>query len=392
MTAPAALLAAALAAGCAGPSETAAPSNRLAAETSPYLLLHAGNPVDWRPWGPEALALARGEDRPIFLSVGYSTCYWCHVMEREVFSDPEIAAAMNEGFVNIKVDREERPDLDAIYMTATQILSGRGGWPNSVFLTPSLEPFYAGTYFPPRDLPGRPGFPRVLEAVGAAWTGRRPEVEEMASGLAERIRRAQAQTGERRDPSAAVVAEAVERIKALHDSDHGGFGGAPKFPPTMRLELLRQIHAEEGDEEAGRILRRSLEAMARGGIHDHVGGGFHRYATDARWRVPHFEKMLYNQAQLLRLYARAYRSTGDERWRRVARGILRYVRREMTSEDGAYYSALDAESEHVEGKYYTWTEERIRQVLGRGAADTLLAAYGLVEPGDGSGLWRATTV
>ena len=394
MTARAALLAAALAAGCASPSETAAPSNRLAAETSPYLLLHAGNPVDWYPWGPEALALARGEDRPIFLSVGYSTCYWCHVMEREVFSDPEIAAVMNEGFVNIKVDREERPDLDAIYMTATQILSGHGGWPNSVFLTPSLEPFYAGTYFPPEDLPGRPGFPRVLEAVRGAWTERRPEVEQMASGMAARIRRAQAQTDEPREPSAEVVAEAVERIKALYDSEHGGFGGAPKFPPTMRLELLRQIHAEEGDEEAGRILGHSLEAMARGGIHDHAGGGFHRYATDAGWRVPHFEKMLYNQAQMLRLYARSYQSTGDDRWRRVAEGILRYVRREMTSDEGAWYSALDAESEHVEGRYYTWTEKGIRAVLGGGAADTLLTAYGLapVPEGEGDALYQRTAI
>ena len=395
MTVLAALLAAALVASCAGLSEPAAtPSNRLAAETSPYLLLHAGNPVDWYPWGPEALALARSADRPIFLSVGYSTCYWCHVMEREVFSDPEIAAAMNEGFVNIKVDREERPDLDAVYMTATQILSGHGGWPNSVFLTPSLEPFYAGTYFPPEDLSGRPGFPRVLEAVRTAWTERRPEVEQVASGLAARIRQAQAQTDEPRDPTAEVVAEAVERIKALYDSENGGFGGAPKFPPTMRLELLRQVHAEEGDEEAGRIVQRSLEAMARGGIHDHVGGGFHRYATDAGWRVPHFEKMLYNQAQMLRLYARAYLSTGDDRWRRVAGGILRYVRREMTSDEGAYSSALDAESEHVEGKYYTWTENRVRAVLGSGPADTLLAAYGLapVPEGEGGALFQRTSI
>ena len=395
MTARAALLAAAFATAChgsSGPSTGAA--NRLAGETSPYLLLHAGNPVDWYPWGPEALALSRREDRPIFLSVGYSTCYWCHVMEREVFSDPEIAAAMNDGFVNIKVDREERPDLDAIYMTATQILARHGGWPNSVFLTPALEPFFAGTYFPPRDLPGRPGFPRVLEEVRTAWIERRPEVEQVAFEVAERIRQAQAMAGEPREPGAGVAAVAVERIKALYDSDNGGFGGAPKFPPTMRLELLRQVHAEEGDEEAGRILQRSLEAMARGGIHDHAGGGFHRYATDAGWRVPHFEKMLYNQAQMLRLYARAYLSTGDERWRRVAEGILRYVRREMTSEKGAYFSALDAESEHVEGKYYTWTEEGVREALGSAAADTLLAAYGLapVPEGEGAALYQRTGI
>ena len=395
MTARAALLAAAFATACdgsSGPSTGAA--NRLAGETSPYLLLHAGNPVDWYPWGPEALALARREDRPIFLSVGYSTCYWCHVMEREVFSDPEIAAVMNAGFVNIKVDREERPDLDAVYMTATQILARHGGWPNSVFLTPALEPFFAGTYFPPRDLPGRPGFPRVLEELRTAWDERRPEVEQVASEVAERIRRAQAMAGEPREPGAGVAAVAVERLKALYDSDNGGFGGAPKFPPTMRLELLRQVDAEEGDAEAGRILRHSLEAMAMGGIHDHVGGGFHRYATDARWRVPHFEKMLYNQAQMLRLYARAYRSTGDERWRRVAEGILRYVRREMTSEDGAYLSALDAESEHVEGKYYTWTEEEVREALGSAAADTLLAVYGLapVPEGEGGALYQRTGI
>ena len=395
MTARAALLAAAFATACdgsSGPSTGAA--NRLAGETSPYLLLHAGNPVDWYPWGPEALTLARREDRPIFLSVGYSTCYWCHVMEREVFSDPEIAAVMNAGFVNIKVDREERPDLDAVYMTATQILARHGGWPNSVFLTPALEPFFAGTYFPPRDLPGRPGFPRVLEELRTAWDERRPEVEQVASEVAERIRQAQAMAGEPREPGAGVAAVAVERLKGLYDSDNGGFGGAPKFPPTMRLELLRQIDAEEGDAEAGRILRHSLEAMAMGGIHDHVGGGFHRYATDAGWRVPHFEKMLYNQAQMLRLYARAYASTGDERWRRVAEGILRYVRREMTSEDGAYLSALDAESEHVEGKYYTWTEEEIREALGSAAADTLLAVYGLapVPEGEGGALYQRTGI
>ena len=365
-------------------------SNRLADETSPYLLLHAHNPVDWYPWGPEALERARAEARPIFLSIGYSTCYWCHVMEREVFCDPEIAALMNQWFINIKVDREERPDLDRIYMAATQLLSGRGGWPNSVFLTPDLQPFFAGTYFPPTDQSGRPGFPRVLEAMHHAWTERRDDVEDVAGRLTASIRQAESQATPPRDLEAGMLAAVVEQLEARYDGTYGGFGGAPKFPPAIRLELLLQVAVDGGGGAARRIVDHTLQAMARGGIHDHVGGGFHRYATDAQWRVPHFEKMLYNQAQMLRLYARAFRVTGDERWRRVALGILAFVRREMTSPQGAYYSAVDAESEHVEGKYYTWSEAQVRAALGDASADTLLAVYGLepVPEGEGGALFQ----
>ena len=353
------------------------PANRLQHETSPYLLLHAHNPVDWYPWGPEAHARARAEDKPIFLSVGYSTCYWCHVMERKVFSDPEIAATMNEWYINIKVDREERPDLDQIYMTATNLVS-RGGWPNSLFLTPELKPFFAGTYFPPEDALGRPGFPRVLEGLHEYWVERRDEVERTAEELTAAIRRIQTeQQAPPADPDTALVNRAEAEILARYDATNGGFGGAPKFPPSMRLEFLLDAWEHEGDKRALEVVEHTLAVMANGGIYDHVGGGFHRYSTDALWHVPHFEKMLYNQAQLVRVYARAYALTGDERWRFVVEDILRYVDREMTSPEGAFYSALDAETETVEGKYYVWTKEEIRAVLGDEDGDVFFAVYDL---------------
>ena len=358
-------------------------ANRLQHETSPYLLLHAHNPVDWYPWGPEAIARARDEDKPIFLSVGYSTCYWCHVMERKVFANDEIAAMMNKWFVNIKVDREERPDLDQIYMTATQLMSGSGGWPNSVFLTPDLKPFYAGTYFPPMESHGRPGFPRVLQALHDAWQNERQKVEEVGAQLAEAIRQAQDQgqgEGEmaRALPDSSLISRAVDDITRRYDGTHGGFGGAPKFPPAMRLDLLLDapVDSAEERERLEAIVTHTLSAMARGGMYDQIGGGFHRYSTDARWLVPHFEKMLYNQAQLTRTYARAYVLTGQERWRVVAEDILRYVEREMTSDDGGFYSALDAETDAVEGKYYVWSEEEIAGILGS-RAELFLEVFGL---------------
>ena len=344
-------------------------ANRLQYETSPYLLQHAHNPVDWYPWGPEALERARREDKPIFLSVGYSTCYWCHVMERRVFADPHIAAMMNRWFVNIKVDREERPDLDQIYMTATQLMNRHGGWPNSVFLTPDLQPFYAGTYFPPEDEDGRPGFTRVLTALQEHWTERRAQVEEVAGQVTARIRQRHSDLPALApvDPDSALIGRALEATKRQYDTANGGFGGAPKFPPAMRLQLLLDAWERAGDDEALRIVSHTLDAMARGGIHDQIGGGFHRYSTDAQWRVPHFEKMLYNQAQLTRVYLRAYRLTDAPRWRRVAADILRYVEREMTAPAGAFYSALDAETDAVEGKYYVWTEAQLRDELGAAA-------------------------
>jgi uncharacterized protein YyaL (SSP411 family) len=360
-------------------------SNKLVGETSPYLLLHAHNPVDWYPWGEEALARAKAEDKPIFLSVGYSTCYWCHVMERLVFSDPQIAALMNEDFINIKVDREERPDIDRIYMKATQLITQHGGWPNSVFLTPALQPFFAGTYFPPEDAHGRPSFPRVLGIMQQHWRDERGKVLEIAAELTAAIREMESW----RDlgamaPDSVLVARVLAAIQGRYDAINGGFGGAPKFPPGMRLELLMADVERFEKGAAPQIVLHTLAQMARGGIYDQMGGGFHRYSTDAEWQVPHFEKMLYNQAYLVRLYLRAYELTGEARWRFVAQDIFRFVAREMTAPDGGFYSALDAETEAEEGKYYVWTEEDLAVVLGA-EAELFWAVYGLAPMPEGEG-------
>ena len=345
------------------------PANHLIDETSPYLLLHAYNPVEWYPWGTAALSRARTENKPIFLSVGYSTCYWCHVMERLVFSNPEIADLMNRWFVNIKVDREERPDLDKIYMLATQLVSGSGGWPNSVFLTPELKPFFAGTYFPPEDAHGRPSFPRVLESIHAAWETHREEVFAASEQLTGAIRELESGAREPpRDPDSALVTRTRFELEARYDARFGGFGGAPKFPSTMSLDFLLTSWMDTGDKTTWQVVEHSLEAMSHGGIYDHVGGGFHRYATDAQWRVPHFEKMLYNQAGLGRLYLRAFELSGRSSWGEVASDILDFVKGELTSPEGPFYSALDAETEAVEGKYYLWTAEEVRTVLADGEA------------------------
>lgn len=355
----------------AGSAEPARRSNALAGESSPYLLLHAHNPVDWYPWGPEALARARAEDKPIFLSVGYSTCYWCHVMEREVFSDVDIAGLMNQWFINIKVDREERPDLDAIYMTATQLLTGGGGWPNSVFMTPDLQPFYAGTYFPPEDRYGRPGFPRVLTSLHEAWVERRDDVQRQAEQLTVAIRQSQEghdAAGATSLLSMTLVDAAIDRLRQRFDDTWGGFGDAPKFPPDMDLELLLARYEDTGEARLLQIVQHTLEQMARGGIHDHLGGGFHRYSTDARWRVPHFEKMLYNQATLARIYLHAWRLTGADELRRAALGIFAFTDRVLRSPEGGFYSALDSETDGVEGLYYLWTRDQIEAELGQDAA------------------------
>jgi uncharacterized protein YyaL (SSP411 family) len=330
-------------------------ANRLAAESSPYLLLHAENPVDWYPWGEEAFERARSEDRPIFLSIGYSTCYWCHVMERESFCDPAIAQQMNDGFVCVKVDREERPDVDEIYMTATQVMTRSGGWPNSLFLTPDLEPFFAGTYFPPRDGLGRPGFPQVLRGVREAWLLRRAEIAQQASAVAEAMDASLA--GEpgagQALPDPAVAAELQADLAARFDPEWGGFGAAPKFPSPSNLFFLLD---RADDEDARRMLVLTLDRMARGGVMDHLAGGFHRYSTDAAWLVPHFEKMLYDNAALARLYAEAAPLAPDEGFDRVARFTLDFVLRDMTSPEGGFLSAIDAETDGHEGAYYTWTE------------------------------------
>ncbi len=351
--------------------------NRLIHESSPYLRLHAYNPVEWYPWGEEALARARREDKPIFLSVGYSTCYWCHVMEREVFSNPEIAELMNRWFISIKVDREERPDLDEIYMTATQLLTRHGGWPNSVFLTPDLEPFFAGTYFPPEDRYGRPGFPTVLEGLHRAWSERRPEVAAQARRVAEALKQGLAGKDEAAGevPAARAATAAVSQLKGRYDGQHGGFGRGHKFPSPSNLFLLWRV-AEAGDERAGEMVVETLRKMGRGAIYDQLDGGFHRYTLDAAWRIPHFEKMLYDNAHLGELLAVTAVANDDPELERLARGTFDFVLREMTLPNGAFKSAIDAETDGVEGAYYIWTREELEAALGEEGFELLAPIYG----------------
>ncbi len=344
---------------------TARTPNRLGRETSPYLRQHAFNPVDWYPWGEEAFRKARREDKPVFLSIGYSSCHWCHVMERESFEDDGIARFLNEHFVPIKVDREERPDVDDVYMTAVQLMTGRGGWPLSAFLLPDRRPFFAGTYFPPADRHGQPGFRRLLEALAADWRTHRSEIERIADRLAAEIAASQgpAAAGGRVPLSGETPSLLTAALAASFDSGHGGFGGAPKFPPHLALLWLLGKGLSEnawGLEMASR----TLEAMALGGVHDHLGGGFHRYSTDAKWLVPHFEKMLYDNGQLLGIYARARAATGHDLFRRTALGIGDYLLRDMRGAEGGFFAATDADSEGEEGKYFVWRADEIRDVLG----------------------------
>jgi len=359
------------------------PANRLAGETSPYLLQHAHNPVDWYPWGPEALARARAEDKPIFLSIGYSACHWCHVMEHESFEDPEIATLMNKYFVNIKVDREERPDLDQIYMAAVQAFNnGQGGWPMSVFLTPDLKPFYGGTYYPPTDSRGMPGFPRVLRELHRGWVERRGDVDQIAGRMTEHLR----ETGEALPSdgplNTALLDQATRALGRAFDPTHGGFGPAPKFPHPMDLKVLLRQHARTGDAHALHMVRHTLDKMARGGIYDQLGGGFARYSTDARWLVPHFEKMLYDNALLASVYLEAYQATRDPAFARVARETMDYVLGRMTDPEGGFYSTEDADSEGVEGKYYVWTLAEITEVLGPDRARTFAYVHDVTETGN----------
>jgi uncharacterized protein YyaL (SSP411 family) len=354
--------------------------NRLARESSPYLLLHAENPVDWYPWGEEAFARAREDDKPIFLSVGYSTCYWCHVMERESFSNPEIARQMNEGFVSIKLDREERPDLDEIYMTATQLITRSGGWPNSLFLTHDLKPFFAGTYFPPRDGLGRPGFPRVLAALREAWELRRDEVRDQAEEVTEAMReQLGAGTAEGGLPEPGLGEETQAALAQRFDGTFGGFGRAPKFPSPSNLFFLLD-RAREGDGPARDMLLTTLDGMARGGIHDHLGGGFHRYSTDTQWLVPHFEKMLYDNAALAVLYAEAAPLAPAAGFEGVARSVLAFVLHELTGPEGGFLSAIDAETEGHEGAYYTWTKDELLALLPGDDRKLFTSVYGLDGP------------
>jgi uncharacterized protein len=346
---------------------TTAHSNRLIHEISPYLLQHAHNPVDWYPWGPEALARARAENKPILLSIGYSACHWCHVMEHESFEDEQIAALMNQLFVSIKVDREERPDLDHIYQHVVQILTGQGGWPLTMFLTPQQEPFYGGTYFPPDDRYGRPGFPRVMQAVAEAYHSRPADVVKSVEQIREALQKL-ATVEESPGALRPDVLEHAARAMANHvDMVHGGFGTQPKFPNPSNVEFLLRFWRVTGNENFLNMVQFTLQKMASGGIYDQLGGGFHRYATDSHWLVPHFEKMLYDNAQLLPLYLALYQSTGEVFYARVARETLEYVTREMQHPEGGFYATQDADSEGEEGKFFVWTKAEVDAVLGEDA-------------------------
>ena len=355
--------------------------NRLVLETSPYLRQHAHNPVDWFPWGEEAFERARVEDKPVFLSIGYSTCHWCHVMERESFDNVEVATLMNELFICIKVDREQRPDIDDIYMTAVQVTQQRGGWPMSSFLLPDRRPFFGATYFPPQQ------FVNLMRQVDAAWRERRADLETSAAQITDLVRQITAARGAAKNLGRAVIGEAVRGLVASTDRVHGGFGGAPKFPNETNLLLLLEEALRTGDHAPLDAAVLTLRAMARGGIHDQVGGGFHRYSVDGHWLVPHFEKMLYNQAHLLRAYALAYRLTGDPLLARVARETADYVLRDMTSPEGAFYSATDADSEaedgeSLEGEFFVWTKDQLREALEPADAELAIRLFGVTDAGN----------
>jgi len=362
-------------------------ANRLARASSPYLRQHADNPVDWFEWGEEAFARARQEDKPIFLSVGYASCHWCHVMAHESFEDPEIAEALNEGFVPIKVDREERPDVDAVYMSAVQALTGHGGWPMSAFLTPEGKPFFAGTYWPKDDWRGMPGFARVLTSVRQAWTDQRDDVERSADQLADAVQRSeQLIAGAEAAEGAHAEAAAAAAVGAWDDTK-GGFGDAPKFPQAMLIDFLLAHHLRTGDEQARAAAHHSLEAMARGGIYDHVGGGFARYSVDSDWLVPHFEKMLYDNALLLRAYTHGWQVTGDRRFARVVEETATYLLGEMQQPRGGFSSSTDADSEGVEGRFFTWPADELRAVVAQAGEDPdrWTAFFGVTDGGNFEG-------
>jgi hypothetical protein len=354
--------------------------NRLAGETSPYLRQHRENPVDWYPWGPEAFAAAESADKPILLSVGYSACHWCHVMAHESFEDDEVATEMNRRFVCVKVDREERPDVDAIYMEAVQAVSGHGGWPMTVFLTSDGKPFFGGTYYP------KAGFLQLLSAIDDAWNNRRPELLDQAGQLTESLNRlAKLKAGDGELPGTDVLNAALQALAAEFDPEWGGFGRAPKFPQAMTLELCLRAHAHNGGDGARTVVTTSLDAMASGGMYDHLGGGFARYSVDAFWMVPHFEKMLYDQALLSRVYLHAWLQLGETRWRQVVDETIGYVLRDLRQPEGGFSSAEDADSEGEEGRFYVWRIEEIEDVLGPGLAPAAIAWYGVTKSGNFEG-------
>jgi len=357
-------------------------ANRLAGETSPYLLQHAHNPVDWYPWGTEALGKAKTEDKPILLSIGYSACHWCHVMERESFEDERTAEVMNQHFVSIKVDREERPDLDGIYMQAVQAMTGQGGWPMTVFLTPDGTPFYGGTYFPPEDRHNMPAFTRVLQSVADAWKNRREEVEHSGQQLRDHMQQAMRRAPSRGILDTSMLDAAAQGIISQYEPTHAGFGNAPKFPQPMAIEFLLRHWRRTGDERARSAALHTLDQMARGGMYDQLGGGFHRYSVDGEWLVPHFEKMLYDNAQLARAYLMGYQATGNAFYRTVVEQVLNYVLRDMTDPSGGFYSTEDADSEGVEGKFYVWTPAELDSLLGDEDARLFAAYYDVTERGN----------
>jgi uncharacterized protein len=357
-------------------------TNRLIHESSPYLRQHAHNPVDWYAWGDEAFARARREHKPILLSVGYSACHWCHVMERESFESPDIARVMNEHFINIKVDREERPDVDHIYMNAVQMLTGRGGWPMTVFLTPEGKPFYGGTYFPPEDRHGMPGFPRVLFAVAQAYRDKPEDVQRTVAQLMERLEQLESPRAGANLPDASLVQDAAAQLARAYDADYGGLGQAPKFPNTGPLDLFLRAAHRSSDRRFADMTLFTLRRMAQGGIYDQLGGGFHRYSVDARWLVPHFEKMLYDNAQLVPLYLSAYQFSGDEFYATIARQTLDYVVREMRDPVGGYYSTQDADSEGEEGRFFLWDEGEFMQLLGEEVGELAARYWDVTGPGN----------
>jgi uncharacterized protein YyaL (SSP411 family) len=357
-------------------------TNRLIHETSPYLRQHAHNPVDWYGWGDDAFEKAKAEDKPILLSIGYSACHWCHVMERESFENEEIARLMNELFVNIKVDREERPDLDEIYMSAVQMLTGRGGWPMTVFLTPDRKPFYGGTYFPPEDRGGMPGFPRVLMGVNQAYRERPADVEKSVAQILGALQRMAESAETEKTFSKTIIAEGAAKVAQAYDADNGGLGQAPKFPNAGVYELFLRHHHHSKSSRYLEMVTHTLTKMACGGIYDHLGGGFHRYSVDAKWLVPHFEKMLYDNGQLVRIYAHAFKTTQEPLFKAVVDETLTYLLREMLQPEGGFYSTQDADSEGVEGKFFVWTEAEVMQILGGDDGAIFCRVYDVSESGN----------
>ncbi|UCF45982.1 MAG: thioredoxin domain-containing protein [Myxococcales bacterium] len=359
-------------------------ANHLRNETSPYLLQHVDNPVDWYPWGEEAMRLAKEQDKPILLSIGYAACHWCHVMAHESFEDDATAAQMNADFINVKVDREERPDIDSIYMQAVNAITGRGGWPMTVFLTPDGKPFYAGTYFPDQPRHGMPSFRQILTGVTQAWNNDRANVVGSAGEVAEQLQALSAVSFEEEQLDTEIFKSALRGLAQRFDPTWGGFGDAPKFPQPMTIELLFRESLRNEDSNALEMAEVTLQKMAAGGMYDHLGGGFARYSVDHRWLVPHFEKMLYDNAQLARVYLHAWQATGNELYRRITEETLDYVLREMRHEDGGFYSSQDADSEGVEGKFYVWSAGEIRDALGEDA-DTFMRIYGVSDEGNWEG-------